>query len=67
MKEKIKCDICHHEFYINKNDTYIAILNERKGLFFETVKFDVIDCPECGCQKLLKRRLETEKKESNKE
>ena len=54
--KKIKCDICNKEYDIKKEDTYI-VTKEKKDIFpFSKELFDAIDCPECGCQKILKRR-----------
>lgn len=58
MIKKVKCDICNNKFYIDKNK--VKKVTENKGLSSLTngsTICDAIDCPNCGCQKLLKVRL----------
>ena len=66
MKRKVKCGVCGHRFHIVKAEVYPA--TEAKGcmkvLTEGTKTFDVMDCPNCGCQKTLKVRMARQSQES---
>ena len=66
MNHKIKCSICGRRFRIIKAQVYQA--TEAKGiakyLTEGTKTFDVMDCPSCGCQKTLQKRMGKRKEES---
>ena len=56
------CDICGFEIWISDKKTYIARNDMESGLTAaiahkEPQLFDAIDCPYCGCQKILQQRL----------
>ena len=54
--KNIKCSICNNEFSIDKKNVYQVTCGI--GSFFQPKDlFDAIDCPYCGCQKLLCKRL----------
>lgn len=58
--EKNKCEICGKTFPLNKEYVY-QIRKELPVLASLTEPaqtYDVIDCPFCGCQKILKTRYE---------
>ena len=56
--KKIKCSICNYKFYIEKSK--VKMVSESKGIsgaISGNTLFDAIDCPKCGCQNILKVRL----------
>ena len=54
LKKKTKCTVCGYRFIPEKEN--IKTVKESK--LFEMPKyFDVIDCPQCGCQKALAARI----------
>jgi len=59
MKHKVKCNVCGHRFHIVKAHVYQAA--EAKGVMKAltdgTRTFDVMDCPNCGCQKAIGVRM----------
>ena len=53
----MKCTICGKRFSIKKKYVYNVVVNKNEGLLVAcNVIFDAIDCPNCGCQHLLKER-----------
>ena len=55
----IECSICGEKFTITKED--LKIVKESVGLattFRSVHKYESVDCPECGCQKILQLRLD---------
>lgn len=54
MIKKIKCNICNFKFKIEKDKVYI--IRKQYSLLSPYVKYDAIDCPNCGCQKILNER-----------
>ena len=53
----MKCTICGKRFGVKKKFVYNVVVNKNEGLIIPcNVIFDAIDCPECGCQHLLKAR-----------
>ena len=60
--KKVKCDVCGHRFKPIKEKVYLA--TPERGLvamFNPKDVFSVIDCENCGCQIMLKGRLDTYK------
>lgn len=54
-KPKYKCVICGHRFEIEIDKKYVVKIQE--GLINKTY-YDAIDCPRCGCQKIIWKREE---------
>lgn len=57
---KTKCSVCGKRFMPYKESVYLASETPTFGTFFLTkapTAYDAIDCPRCGCQKLLKIRI----------
>ena len=50
----LQCDICESNIMLDESKTYVAI-NKRN--FKPNSYYDVVDCPVCGCQRVLGRRL----------
>lgn len=66
MVKKVKCNVCNHKFLVDKEK--ITQFVETSGLttILKEVKvYDAMDCPKCGCQKVLWPRF-TEKVETRK-
>lgn len=67
MIKKVKCNICNHRFYIEKSkvkqvlESSSLVDNLTKG----TKTYDAIDCPNCGCQKVLWVRLPEREVQNN--
>lgn len=65
MIKKVKCNVCNYKFNVNKDKIYEV--TENKGItaiMSGSDTFDATNCPRCGCQKILWKRLpriETEK------
>jgi len=58
MIKKVKCHICNYKFHIEKSK--VIKVTENKGLSSITTGasiYNAIDCPNCGCQKILWTRL----------
>lgn len=58
----IKCDVCGFSFYPMQDDHYISREEETNGAITaitnkEVNLYDTFDCPQCGCQKIVARRL----------
>lgn len=56
------CEICGHEFELTKDNHYIVRDNETTGIVTvgrhdEVQMYDAVDCPNCGCQIILCKRL----------
>ena len=60
LKKKIKCTVCNHSFELIKEMVYevqtevapMGLILSRKNNVY-----DAVDCPECGCQMVLKDRM----------
>ncbi len=50
-----KCSFCGIEFEIDVNKKYIV---KSKENLLDISYFDAIDCPKCGCQNIIWKRLE---------
>lgn len=53
------CDVCGRDFALLAEDHYVARSDTKPGLSClagEVGLYDAMDCPHCGCQKLLKGR-----------
>ena len=65
--KKMTCTVCGKTFYPKAE--YIArdritkggIVNAMNGNSDEPKRYDAMDCPECGCQMILKTRLDNVK------
>lgn len=59
MKKKRKCYVCGAKLTIKKE--YVYTVHENKTMLQAMTEkpscFDVMDCPQCGCQQLLASRL----------
>jgi len=60
MKRKIKCSVCGQRFHIVKAQVYQAKETGGviKALADGAKTFDVMDCPNCGCQKAICVRMD---------
>lgn len=56
MEKKIKCNVCDFKFRINKKDIYTISIPEGGLIKTNIDYYNAIDCPNCGCQKLLYKR-----------
>ena len=59
MKKKRKCYVCGAKLNIKKELVY-TVCEDKSVLQAMTEKpycFDVMDCPQCGCQQLLASRM----------
>lgn len=56
---KIKCSVCGKRFLLKKEDVYQTVesLSLTQALTSTPKTYDVTDCPQCGCQKLLGIRM----------
>lgn len=69
--KKLRCEVCGKEFIPKSKDRYTAKENMVKGglsaAFSGELKnpelYDCFDCPQCGCQMVVNRRLENLKNE----
>lgn len=57
-----ECKVCNHKFNIDKNSVYVVREEMLTGISSigggkEPKMFNVIDCPYCGCQHILRVRL----------
>lgn len=55
------CDVCGRDFALMAEDHYISRAEEKTGIAAfaggdEPHLHDAIDCPHCGCQKVLQKR-----------
>ena len=59
MKKKRKCYVCGAKLTVRKENVYTVC--ERKtvieAMTEKPTTFDVMDCPQCGCQQLLASRM----------
>lgn len=56
------CEICLKDFNLDAKERYTIRKNDKSGISAlasheEPELFDAIDCPHCGCQKVLQPRL----------
>lgn len=58
-KMKTKCSVCGKRFMPYKETVYLASETPTLGTLLTKAPtaYDAIDCPRCGCQKLLKIRI----------
>lgn len=68
--KKLRCKVCGKEFIPKSQDRYTARENESKGGIVAALSgesgpelYDCFDCPQCGCQMVVNRRLEGLKNE----
>ena len=53
----MKCGVCGKYFIPKKENVYLVA--EKKMFSTQQVEtYDAIDCPRCGCQKVLKLRMD---------
>lgn len=55
------CDVCGRDFALMAEDHYISRAEEKTGIAAfaggdEPHLHDAVDCPHCGCQKVLQKR-----------
>lgn len=66
MVKKVKCNVCNHKFLVDKEKITQVIETSGNTALLKTVRvYDAMDCPKCGCQKVLWPRF-TEKVETRK-
>lgn len=58
MCKKVKCNVCNHKFIVEKDK--IKVVSELVGIIAKY--YNAVDCPKCGCQKVLWPRLTEAKK-----
>lgn len=64
----LKCKVCGCEFEASKKDHYVSRSNGKTGLMSsfgnedECTLYDTFDCPRCGCQMVMKQRVQSRKK-----
>ena len=64
---KLRCKVCGKEFIPQAKKRYTAKENMTSGGLVEAFSwktkdpdlFDCFDCPQCGCQMVINRRLDT--------
>lgn len=50
----MKCAVCRKRFTVSKEHVYQA----SETILIDVIKvYDVVDCPRCGCQKILAVRM----------
>lgn len=57
IRTQHKCSVCGRRFEFRKENVYRAYVHAT--ITSGKHVFDVIDCPHCGCQHMLKERIET--------
>ena len=58
MIKKKKCNVCNNGFYVLKNKLYSVQENKGiTGVISGADVFDAMDCPVCGCQNVIWKRL----------
>lgn len=57
MLKKVKCNVCNYKFFVEKEKIQIVCKKEYIALMEKVEKYNAIDCPKCGCQKILWPRL----------
>ena len=64
--KKLRCKVCGKEFIPESQNRYTAKEKMVKGGFStalsgeaEPEQYDCFDCPQCGCQMVVNRRLES--------
>lgn len=72
VEGKTSCNVCHKEFDLIAEKRYTARSDAKIGLSAvaggdEPNLHDAVDCPHCGCQKLLQVRLRPLKEEIEEE
>lgn len=54
--KKVKCVVCKSKFCIEKNKKYL-VRDKVDNSILNPIYIDVMDCPYCGCQNYLWKRL----------
>lgn len=62
IKGMYTCDVCGRDFPLIAEERHTVRDTERSGLavaisFEEADRFDAFDCPHCGCQNVVNKRL----------
>lgn len=62
IKGMYTCDVCGRDFPLIAEERYTVRGAERSGLataisFEEADRYDAFDCPHCGCQNAVNKRL----------
>ncbi len=55
MIKKVKCNVCNFRFFVESSKVKTVL--DKNGLFSLAKYYDAVDCPKCGCQKILYPRL----------
>lgn len=58
MVKKVKCNVCNYKFIVEKEKTKQVIEPTGTSIIKNVKHYDAIDCPKCGCQKILCTRLQ---------
>lgn len=54
---KHRCEVCGKRLVINRDTVYTVNASSAFITAFSTTAyFNAVDCPQCGCQKILKQR-----------
>ena len=67
MVKKVKCNVCNYKFYVELEK--VKTVAETTGAMTAlngVKKYDAIDCPKCGCQKVLWPRFSEIKEKEGK-
>lgn len=56
------CEVCNFKFDLTKDIRYTVRENETSGICtvgknVESQQYDAVDCPRCGCQSIIGKRL----------
>ncbi len=58
MIKKVKCNVCNYKFFIEKEKVKEVVEdNGVSGVMTGKKIYNAIDCPNCGCQKILWPRM----------
>lgn len=58
MLKKVKCNVCNYKFIVEKEKAKQVIETTGTSIIKNIKYYDAIDCPKCGCQKILWARLQ---------
>jgi len=57
LMKKHRCEVCGKRLVINRETVYVVNTSSALTTAFGTASyFNAVDCPQCGCQKILKQR-----------
>lgn len=62
IRDMYTCDVCGRDFPLIAEDRYTVRGTEMSGIataisFEEADRYDAFDCPHCGCQNVVNKRL----------